>query len=179
MLDLACDSMFVFDLVLNFHSARWKISSEGREHWKLIDDLPTIQRMYIFAGDADGNLTWYPGAFFVDLLGVIPWQYVDCFGASPIFKYLRLLRLIKLTRMYRLRRMIEGLHYKFPTSVFAITSIELMLTMFLAAHWLCCIWFRVGASENGWVHSDNAGLMLDGEPILENQEVYEWVTVRV
>jgi hypothetical protein len=176
-MDLACDSLFVIDLILNFHSARWKISSEGREHWKLIDDLPTIRMMYFFAEDTDGELTWYPGAFFVDLLGVIPWQYVDCFGASPILKYLRLLRLIKLTRMYRLRRMIEGLHYKFPTSVFAITSVELMLTMFLAAHWLCCIWFRVGATDNGWVHSDNAGLMLDGEPILENQEVYEWVTV--
>ena len=176
MMDLVCDCLFVLDLVLNFHTARWQISHDGREHWALIDDLPTIRQCYLWSANADGKLTWMPGAFFVDLLGVIPWQYVDCFGALPALKTLRLLRLIKLSRLYRLRRLIEGLHYKFPTSVFAITCVELVLTMFLAAHWLCCIWFRVGYHE-GWVHSANAQLMDDdGNPMDDRQQVYEWVT---
>lgn len=177
ILDLMCDFLFVVDLVLNFHTARWAISNEGREHWRLIEDLPTIRKMYLWSMNSEGNYLWLPGAFCIDLFGVIPWQYVDCFGANASFKYLRLLRLIKLTRMYRLRRLIQGLHYKFPTSVFIITCMELVMTMFLAAHWLCCIWYRVGYDKEGWVHSSNAGLMDEfGLPLGKHQEIYEWVT---
>ena len=168
ILDLACDCVFVIDLILNFNTARWQISTEGREHWVIIEDLRTIRTMYLWQSNSLGVATWWPGAFYLDLMGVIPWQYIDCFGASASLKYLRLLRLIKLTRLYRIRRLLEGLHYKFPSSVFAITSMQLILTMFLFAHWLCCIWYRVGStpSMDGWVHSPNANLMDEhGEPI--------------
>ena len=179
ILDLACDCVFVIDLILNFNTARWQISTEGREHWVIIEDLKTIRTMYLWQSNSLGVATWWPGAFYLDLMGVIPWQYIDCFGASASLKYLRLLRLIKLTRLYRIRRLIEGLHYKFPSSVFAITSMQLILTMFLFAHWLCCIWYRVGStpSMDGWVHSPNANLMDEhGEPLRQGQEYYEWVT---
>ena len=176
VVDLICDCLFVLDLVLNFHTARWQISHQGREHWELIDDLPSIRKYYLWQVNADGKLTWMPGAFFVDLIGVIPWQYIDCMGANAVAKSLRLLRLIKLTRMYRLRRLIEGLYFRFPSSVFAIKCMELVLTMFLAAHWMCCLWFRVGYHD-GWVHTANANLRdEDGKPKYEFQEVYEWLT---
>lgn len=94
LMDLMCDILFVFDLFINFLTARWIIETKGREHWMLIDDLREIRRMYMWDG-------WVP-QFWTDLIGVIPWQYIDCFqsdgtdDASMNFvKILRLLRLLK------------------------------------------------------------------------------------
>ena len=56
--DLFCDFLFVLDLIMNFFTARWVISREGREHWKLVDDLPTIRKMYVWHANLDGEPTW-------------------------------------------------------------------------------------------------------------------------
>ena len=52
ILDLACDCVFVIDLILNFNTARWQISTEGREHWVIIEDLRTIRTMYLWQSNS-------------------------------------------------------------------------------------------------------------------------------
>ena len=56
--DLFCDFLFVLDLIMNFFTARWVISREGREHWKLVDDLPTIRKMYVWHAKSEQEITW-------------------------------------------------------------------------------------------------------------------------
>jgi hypothetical protein len=56
--DLICDLLFVVDLIMNFFTARWVISTEGREHWKLVDDLPTIRKMYVWQANSEQEITW-------------------------------------------------------------------------------------------------------------------------
>jgi hypothetical protein len=56
--DLICDLLFVLDLIMNFFTARWVISTEGREHWKLVDDLPTIRKMYVWQAKSEQEITW-------------------------------------------------------------------------------------------------------------------------
>ena len=87
-------------------------------------------------------------------------------------KILRLLRLLKLFRLYRIRRMIKVLHQKFPKSTFVVTSLELLLTMVLFAHWTSCLWFVVGY-PNGWVTLQN--IVTNGERV-PNQRFYEWIS---
>ena len=86
VVDMIADLIFWVDIVLSFHLARWVICREGRLHHVLIDDLPSIRRMYL------------KGNFCVDLLGQIPWQYADCLGTGPGLKLLRLFRMMKMLR---------------------------------------------------------------------------------
>ena len=139
-IDPLVDLIFLVDIVLQFHTARWVISAEGREHWLLVDDLAIVRRLYL------------RGHFTTDLMGQIPWQYMDCiFSIGPEVKMLRCLRLIKLLRLYRFRRWVEALHVHFPHSVWLITGAELVLSVLVLAHWLCCLWFFVGFSYAGWL----------------------------
>lgn len=50
------------------------------------------------------------GAFAVDVIGQIPWQYLDCVfpAVDSELKLLRLLRLMKLFRLHRITRMIQA-----------------------------------------------------------------------
>ncbi|EKX54981.1 hypothetical protein GUITHDRAFT_99627 [Guillardia theta CCMP2712] len=68
--------------------------------------------------------------------------------------------------------MIKVLHQKFPKSTFVVTSLELLLTMVLFAHWTSCLWFVVGY-PNGWVTLQN--IVTDGERV-PNQRFYEWIS---
>jgi len=151
LLDVSIDLIFIADLIVNFLTARWVIDTEGREHWRLVDDLGTLRKMYTSRCEENG-FAIVP-QFWVDFLGVIPWQYADCMGnAFTAIKNLRLLRLIRLTRLYRIKRLIESLRFVWPKSAFLINSCQLILVLFLVAHWMCCLWFFVGYVPDGWVH---------------------------
>jgi hypothetical protein len=81
MIDVAVDLLFTVDIIINFHLAIWEISTNGSPHWQLIDDLPTIRSKYI------------RGGLWTDVLGQIPWQYLDC--VLPVHSDgLRLLRYV-------------------------------------------------------------------------------------
>uniref|UniRef100_A0A7S4PDA0 Cyclic nucleotide-binding domain-containing protein n=1 Tax=Guillardia theta TaxID=55529 RepID=A0A7S4PDA0_GUITH len=162
LIDLTCDVMFVVDLILNFHIAYWKIDNRGREHWVLVDDLKTIRSQYLRTN------------FLTDLVGVLPWQYLDCAELPTNFKILRLFRLLKLFRLYRLRRAIKLIYFKYPRSVFFFTGIELFVSMFLVAHWLCCAWFYVGVKTKGWVVAQH--IMDENGEFVSDDLLYQWVT---
>jgi len=82
------------DLLIDFFTARWIVDSEGREHWRLVEDLYTIRQMYMFRCPENG-FTLLP-LFWLDIVGIIPWQYVDCLHASfQVLKNLRVFRLVE------------------------------------------------------------------------------------
>ena len=180
IIDLLIDCCFVFDVFINFLTARWIVEREGREHWKLVDDLYTIRQMYVFRCHENGYAL--VPQFWLDLLGVIPWQYADCTSSSVnVLKNFRIFRLIKLLRLYRIQRLIEALRLYYPQSVFVINTTQLMLCLFLVAHWMCCVWFSFGYHDGGWVHRDGLMEILDGDdgPTLvpiEGLVIYEWLS---
>jgi len=164
-LDLACDIMFFLDMVIEFLKARWIINigneSGARRHWQIVEELDQIRRMYAWRC-AENNWPLIP-QFYVDLLGVFPWQYVDCFermiyttGVSKAsthstVKVLRLFRLVKLMRLYRLQRLLETFRFKFPSYVVFFNFMQLLVVLFLVAHWMACLWFSFGYTPDGWV----------------------------
>ena len=94
VVDLLIDFCFFIDLVINFLTARWIIDREGREHWRIVEDLYTIRQMYMFRCPENDYAVLPP--FWLDILGIIPWQYADCLGSSVTFlKNFRVFRLIK------------------------------------------------------------------------------------
>ena len=175
-IDLTIDIIFLVDMWVILNSAKWIIDNQGREHWRLVDDVREIRRLYI----RDGPLP----QFWTDILGVIPWQYIDCFQASDgestgtdlnFVKILRLLRLLKLLRLYRIRRMIESLQFKYPHAVFFIRSGQLLISLALMAHWLGCLWFSIGYTQGGWLQL--AGMIDDNlQPTDIDSGAMDWVT---
>ena len=171
--DMMCDAVFVLDLVFNFFIARWVISTEGTPHWVIVDDLPTLSVMYVFKG-----------TFCFDLVGIIPWQLMSCFSADApaSLKVLDSVRLIKLLRLYRIKRVIAGLYIRFPQSIWMVATAELLMTMSLVAHWMACLWYRIGLglfgsdTDQGWVFKegivDDQGLPVDGQGIT----FFAWVS---
>mmetsp|Transcript_13610 Transcript_13610/g.33385 ORF Transcript_13610/g.33385 Transcript_13610/m.33385 type:complete len:1256 (+) Transcript_13610:103-3870(+) len=136
--DVCTDIVFVTDLILVFHTAKWVISTEGKPHWVLVDDLKTLRWMYLKSN------------FILDFIGILPWQFFACFGTSPsAIRILDLIRLVKLLRLYRIKRVIRIMYVKFPRSVWLVASFELVITMSLVAHWMCCLWYRIGMGEFG------------------------------
>jgi len=179
IIDLLIDGSFFLDVIFNFLTARWIVEREGREHWKLIDDLYTIRQMYVFRCP-ENDYALVP-QFWLDLVGIIPWQYADCLGSSVnVMKNFRIFRLVKLLRLYRIQRLIEALRLYYPQSVFVINTMQMLLCLFLAAHWMCCIFFSFGYHEGGWVHRDGLVEIFDSDdgPILvpTGQVQYEWLS---
>ena len=115
-LDLTCDVLFLLDMGISFLTARWIVDTEGREHWRLVDDLATVRKMYMWPCK-ENRFAKFP-QFWVDFLGVIPWQYADCLLADSIeqsvIKGIRVLKMIKLSRLFRLQRLISIFRFKFP-----------------------------------------------------------------
>ena len=99
--DLLCDCMFVTDLFVTFLTARWVITNFGREEWKMIADLKTLAQMYVIRVE-HGSIIPIP-MFWVDLLSVIPWEWVECIESAQTenLSLLRVFRLIKLFRLHR------------------------------------------------------------------------------
>ena len=141
-LDIAGDAIFVFDIFLTFFSAVWLVSCDGVPRWILVDDLASIRQLYLHD-------------FFVwDVLGSIPYQYVECLTGqvAGVTRYLRLLRLLKLLRLNRVRRLLMTLRRRFPEFEFAITCTELLLSLLLVSHWAAAVFFYIAY---GW--GDPAG----------------------
>jgi hypothetical protein len=115
-LDLTCDVLFLLDMGISFLTARWIIDTEGREHWRLVDDLASVRKMYMWPCK-ENRFAKIP-QFWIDFLGVIPWQYADCLLADSIeqsvIKGIRVLKMIKLSRLFRLQRLISTFRFKFP-----------------------------------------------------------------
>ena len=88
---------------------------------------------------------------------------------------------IRLLRLYRIQRLIDAMRLHYPKSVYMINSVNLILCLFLVAHWMCCVWFNFGYNPDGWVASQGLVDVVDGpdgptvEPIPDNV-TFEWLT---
>lgn len=154
-IDLVCDIMFALDIAIAFLTARWIVDTEGREHWRLVEDRRTIKNMYMFSCP-ENKFTLVP-QFWIDFLGAVPWQYADCVLSASIgqslLKGIRVMKMIKLFRLMRLKRLIDHFRFKFPGAGVLLNASQLLLVLFFAAHVMGCIWFMIGllAGEGGWI----------------------------
>ena len=137
--NLVIDVIFMIDIILNFMQGFWELRVHGAQKWYFVDDLVCVRNHYIKNG-----LLW-------DVLGQLPFQYLDCFHENMTggLEMLHMLRLLKLLRLYRIKEAIRTLYRKFPNCRLSITAFELLLTLFLSAHWMGCVYFFVGFDEDG------------------------------
>ena len=162
-LDIVTDTIFFADIFVQFHCAVWELIPGTAQHWELYDDLKTVRWLY------------FTGEFKWDCLGQIPWQYLDCVWTSspPGLKALRLLRLIKMLRLHRLNRRIAMLEQKHGSTFKVMIALtKLLVTLFLTAHWMGCVWFYVGF-PNGWVVDQG---LVDGSGNLVVDVYFAWIT---
>ena len=126
-LDLLCDTMFLVDMIINFFTAQWVITTRGREEWQLAARLSTVRTIYMWTTD---RRSWIPvPQFWVDILGVIPWQYTECLGEDNSIVFLRFFRLFKLLRLKRLVHLLEAIRFAYPDSRFAISALQLFVVI--------------------------------------------------
>jgi CRP-like cAMP-binding protein len=77
------------------------------------------------------------------------------------------------THTHRLSRMIKNLYRKYPSSQLLITGVELLMTMFIVAHWMACAWYVVGYPD-GWVLSE--GIIHEDGYHVPDQAYFEWIS---
>ena len=168
------DLFFVFDIILNLHTAY--VTDAGT---RLVYDKTKIRRHYV--------RTW----FIVDLLASVPWEialftfYEVVYGrefnsttatipevsvdvgsgeaaldlagtAREKLGALKLLKLVKIFRMGRVIDLVLGL-LKRVGSMAKIVLLVAMLSM--VTHWLCCQWYlltRRAAGEGRWRDDNDA-----------------------
>jgi hypothetical protein len=137
--NLITDVVFILDIFLNFVQGYWELRVNGCPRWHLVDDLPTVRNHYLKTG------------FLWDLVGQIPFHYLDCIHEDVVWgiELLHMLRLLKLLRLYRIKEAIRTLYRKFPRFRLMITAFELLLALFLSAHWMGCVYFFVGFNKHG------------------------------
>ncbi len=62
-----------------------------------------------------------------------------------------------------------------------VNLLQLVVILFLVAHWMCCVWFSFGYHPGGWVDRDGLVEIVDGDdgptlvPISGNL-VHEWLS---
>lgn len=70
---------------------------------------------------------------------------------------------------------------QYPRSVLVVNLLQLVVILFLVAHWMCCVWFSFGYHPGGWVDRDGLVEIVDGDdgptlvPISGNL-VHEWLS---
>ena len=138
--NLVVDMLFIIDIILNFRTG---FLVEGQ----LVKDAPRIARHYFF------------GAFFIDLIGSFPLNFVLLAinsddsreeSAGRLNRQLRLLRIVKLNRLLRLAKLSKNLKYielfiKFNPSMMRV--VKMFLLMFGCCHWMGCAWWFVADME--------------------------------
>ena len=129
--------VFVVDLVLNFFLPfREDISKGGRT----VREHARIARHYL------------RGWFFIDLVSVLPFDWLDVLGIServtnsggdPTFiKLIRLLRLLKLLKLARLQRVAadEAVRDARRHDVHRQGGLFYVVVIVVTLHWLACLW---------------------------------------
>ncbi|KAL1515671.1 hypothetical protein AB1Y20_002288 [Prymnesium parvum] len=125
VLDNIIDFLFLVDIGLNFRTAYMNADNEMVLEHKL------IHRHYM--------RTWFP----LDLFASFPFEIIlqmagtdDSSGASAA------LGVLKLPRLFRLARILKKLD-KLKSASY-VRAIHLLTSFLLLAHWLACVWYKVG-----------------------------------
>ncbi|XP_031758759.1 potassium voltage-gated channel subfamily H member 1 [Xenopus tropicalis] len=126
VVDSIVDVIFLVDIVLNFHTTFVGPAGE------VISDPKLIRMNYL--------KTW----FVIDLLSCLPYDVINAFenvdeGISSLFSSLKVVRLLRLGRVAR--KLDHYIEYG------AAVLVLLVCVFGLAAHWLACIWYSIGAYE--------------------------------
>ncbi|OMJ85032.1 hypothetical protein SteCoe_13754 [Stentor coeruleus] len=138
-IDLVIDILFFIDIVINFVSAYPDF--EG----KLVTDRKKIFRNYM------------TGWFFIDIIGVLPFQYLANIGGynklvrfsrmPRIYKVLRVVRLFKMVRLLRSQACIAKIVSFFRLATGLIRMVKFCFTVLLVVHVIGCFWYYLAKLE--------------------------------
>ncbi|XP_044012585.1 potassium voltage-gated channel subfamily H member 8 isoform X2 [Aphidius gifuensis] len=141
--DVVVETLFMFDIILNFRTTY--VSRKG----KLVINGKKIAVHYL------------KGWFSIDLVAALPF---DLMYASDVYSSEESgtshVHLVKLTRLLRLARLLQKMDRYSQYSAMILTL--LMLSFSLVAHWLACIWYVIADKERlnndkewnlGWIHT--------------------------
>lgn len=143
MLDITIDSIFLFDVVLNFFTAF------EDENGELVIERRRIAKNYI--------KTW----FAVDMMSSIPITLIQKYTSSGSVDNIKLLKLSRLPRLYRLLRLIKLMRLyksnKFVEKLFAAVNISVtanrminsLIMMIFLLHLIGCLWATVASLTSG------------------------------
>eukprot|EP01029_Cantina_marsupialis_P003769 TRINITY_DN137_c8_g1_i1.p1 TRINITY_DN137_c8_g1~~TRINITY_DN137_c8_g1_i1.p1 ORF type:complete len:1339 (+),score=389.76 TRINITY_DN137_c8_g1_i1:80-4096(+) len=160
-LDFLADSVFLFDIAINFRTA---IKKDGNYFF----DMKTISREYL--------KKW----FWLDLFASIPTSYLMLLGANSastaflsrsgkLGKLLRTLRVFKLFRMFRLSRVMDYIRTYTTVNPSLIRFFRIIGILIVMWHWI---------ASGYWFIANTEGLC-DWQPdnswsVAEQAEYYEW-----
>ena len=138
--DLFTDSLFIFDIILNFRTA---MESAG----VLIDKPSEIAREYL--------RTWFVidvvSAFPIDLVllawGISPGKNSSSYRVNKLLKILKTFRLIKVFRLARLARIMARFRAIFNVRYSTSTIFKFFIAVAFVAHWIACFWYFVAVLE--------------------------------
>ena len=120
------DSLFLFDILLQFRTTYFSIEGEEVRDWRKI------------AG------RYLRGMFAIDVVATIPWSLLDIHPA------LTLLKIFKVTRITRFSKVIQKLELKEDQKAM-VKIFKLILTLLLIMHIIGCIWFFLVTVDRLWV----------------------------
>ena len=142
VLDVIITTVFVFDIVINFRTAR--VDEEN-----VVQKPSQVAKLYM--------REW----FVVDVLSTFPWETaaglifnasdgdgVRWSSAPKVLKSLRLLRMMRMLRMLRLQAMVASLTAEISLFVGTLARLlQVVFWMTLTAHIMGCAWFFIAADE--------------------------------
>ncbi|PIK34696.1 putative potassium voltage-gated channel subfamily H member 1 isoform X2 [Apostichopus japonicus] len=135
VIDGIVDIVFFVDVILNFHTT---FVGPGGE---VVSDPKIIRMNYL--------KTW----FIIDLLSCLPYDVINAFQGATNSNISRIFSALKVVRLLRLGRVVRKLdHYIEYGLAFLVL---LMLFFVLIAHWLACIWYKIGIdnlNEQSWLY---------------------------
>jgi CRP-like cAMP-binding protein len=165
--------MFGVDIIVQIHTAEYRVSEGEKSMQHLVDDLPTLYRNYFM-----GVIPWRK-SFIWDLYSAIPWGRIGCAFSPPpvqgsslwkavVFLVLNLARMFKMYRLPVVMNMVDK-----------ATFIKLLLQLFTTVHYISCAYFRAVVDNTFATEHDPDAYWLDSTgflPRTENNWAYEYVT---
>ena len=135
LLNYIIDVVFLIDIAVNWRTSYF-IKKTGEEI--------TNQR--------DALISYFKGRFLIDLMSVIPFEYLE-----PIFKHtnghilwLSALGMLKIVRIFRLGDIITHLNLKNEVKT-TLRLLKLVFFIFLFVHCLACFWYIIWDENKEWI----------------------------
>jgi hypothetical protein len=156
--DLAVDSLFMIDVVVNLRTAFWEHEPNGK--MALVTDQTSILVRYA------KHWLFFDliGAFPIDLLMLAFCNDEDNSNASnllrapKIIKQVRLLRAIKTLKVWRMKRILERIRDYFNIRAGYLKLLQLLIGAFLVLHYDACIMYWIGTDYKIDDSEDGTGL---------------------
>ena len=140
VLDLGVQGFFVLDILLNFNTSFY---TKGNI---------IVSRKLI-------TLNYLKGWFWVDLVSVLPFDYLVQDNLLKVLRVLRFLKLLRLVRLAKLNKLLRELEQHFVSSILTdmFTVGKIVCEALLITHWISCGWYYVSYQDNThftWVYQE-------------------------